>query len=49
MGENHFTPLPTALYGVVLLTCAIAYTILQSAIIRMQGADSKLAKAVVGD
>ncbi|MGV9013973.1 MAG: TMEM175 family protein, partial [Flavobacteriales bacterium] len=49
MGENHFTPLPTALYGIVLLMSGIAYTILQSAIIRMQGADSKLAKAVGGD
>ena len=25
MGENHFAPLPTALYGVVLLMAAIAY------------------------
>ena len=28
MGENHFAPMPVALYGVVLLMCAIAYTIL---------------------
>ena len=28
MGENHFAPLPTALYGVVLLMAAIAYYIL---------------------
>jgi uncharacterized membrane protein len=26
MGENHFTPLPTALYGAVLLLAAIAYS-----------------------
>ena len=32
MGENHFAPLPTALYGVVLLMPAIAWTILQSAV-----------------
>src|SRR5687767_11513148 len=34
MGENHFTSLPTAIYGVVLLAAAIAYFILQTAIIR---------------
>src|SRR5574341_2451589 len=33
MGENHFAALPTALYGVVLLLAAIAYLILQNAII----------------
>jgi uncharacterized membrane protein len=49
MGENHFTPLPTALYGVVLLAAAIAYTILQSRIIAVEGNDSPLAKAVGAD
>jgi TMEM175 potassium channel family protein len=34
MGENHFTAVPTALYGVVLLMAAIAYYLLQQAIIR---------------
>jgi uncharacterized membrane protein len=34
MGENHFTPVPTALYGVVLLMAAIAYFVLQQSIIR---------------
>src|SRR6266404_902991 len=42
MGENHAAPLPTALYGAVLLLSAIAYTILQSAIIAAQGPESKL-------
>ena len=37
MGENHFAPLPTAVYGVVLLMAAIAYYILQRAIMRRQG------------
>ena len=37
MGENHFAPLPTAVYGVVLLLAAIAYTILQRAIISRAG------------
>lgn len=31
-GENHFTSLPTAIYGVALLMPAIAWFILQRAI-----------------
>src|SRR5687768_10114355 len=37
MGENHFTAFPTAVYGVVLLASAIAYTILQNRIIAHHG------------
>jgi uncharacterized membrane protein len=33
MGENHFAPLPTMLYGVVLLLASIAYWMLQSRIL----------------
>jgi uncharacterized membrane protein len=46
MGENHFAAAPTALYGVVLLMAAIAYYLLQQTIIRAQGHDSILKKAV---
>jgi len=49
MGENHFETLPVALYGIVLLMCAIAYFILQSIIIREQGENSLLKKAVGAD
>jgi uncharacterized membrane protein len=49
MGENGFAPAPTALYGAVLLSAAIAYWILQRAIIAGQGDDSLLAKAVGRD
>ena len=49
MGENHFTALPTALYGAVLLLAAIAYYLLQQAIIRAQGPDSILKKAIGRD
>ena len=49
MGENHAAPLPTALYGVVLLMAAIAYTILQTTIIAHEGRSSKLREAVGGD
>jgi len=48
MGE-HFAPLPVAIYGIVLLAAAIAYTILQTVIISHQGPHSKLARAVRGD
>ena len=49
MGENHFTTVPTALYGVVLLMAAIAYYVLQQAIIRSQGQGSILKKAIGRD
>jgi uncharacterized membrane protein len=49
MGENHFSALPTAVYGVVLLLAAIAYYLLQLTIIRSQGPDSILKKAVGRD
>ena len=34
MGENYFAALPVALYGVVLLMCAVAYYILERTLIR---------------
>jgi uncharacterized membrane protein len=49
MGENHFTVAPTVLYGVVLLMAAIAYYLLQQTIIRAQGEESLLKKAVGSD
>ena len=49
MGENHFAPLPSAVYGAVLLLAAVAYTILQRAIIAEQGPGSRLAAAVGRD
>lgn len=50
MGENHFAPLPTAIYGVVLFCSAIAYTILQTTIVRHHGGDNELlARAIGGD
>jgi uncharacterized membrane protein len=48
-GENHFAVAPTVLYGVVLFMAAIAYYLLQQAIIRAQGEDSILKQAVGGD
>jgi hypothetical protein len=49
MGENHFTALPTALYGAVLLMAAIAYYLLERTIIRAQGPESILQQAVGRD
>ena len=49
MGENHLAPTPTAAYGVVLLMAAIAYYILQCAIIAHQGPNSLLASALGRD
>src|ERR1051326_3852823 len=49
MGENHFAALPTAIYGVVMLMAAIAWTILQATIIRHDGPHSKLKQAVGSD
>jgi uncharacterized membrane protein len=49
MGENHFTPVPTALYGGVLLLAAIAYNILQSTIVCQHGRQSQLAIALGRD
>jgi uncharacterized membrane protein len=49
MGENHFAPLPTAVYGSVLLMSGIAYTILSNAIIAEHGPDSLLARALGRD
>jgi uncharacterized membrane protein len=49
MGENHFAPVPTAVYGAVLLMAAIAYWLLQQVIIKAQGPGSVLKQAVGGD
>ena len=49
MGENHFAPVPMAAYGAVMLLAAAAYWILQRTIIRSQGSDSLLARAVGRD
>jgi uncharacterized membrane protein len=49
MGENHFAPAPSALYGVVLLMAAIAYWVLQQTIIASEGPNSVLKRAVGKD
>ena len=49
MGENFLAPLPTAVYGVSLLMPAIAYQLLQRAIVHQQGKHSVLASALGND
>jgi uncharacterized membrane protein len=49
MGENHFAPMPSAVYGAVLLLAAIAYWILQKAIIVTDGEGSVLRRAIGRD
>jgi uncharacterized membrane protein len=49
MGENHAAPVPTATYGFVLLMAAIAYYVLQRAIVGLEGRDSVLSKALGTD
>lgn len=48
-GESGFSQWPVIAYAVVLLGAALAYFLLQTVIIRSQGSDSRLARAVGGD
>ncbi|HEY4590463.1 MAG TPA: TMEM175 family protein [Thermoanaerobaculia bacterium] len=49
MDENHFAAIPVALYGVDMLLCAIAFTILARVLVAHHGKDSTLAKAIGSD
>ncbi len=49
MADNHFSKAPVALYGFMLLMCAIAYTILVQVLLHHLGRDSVLAKALGND
>jgi uncharacterized membrane protein len=49
LGESHGATWPTVLYGAVLFMASLAYLVLQTAIIKHQGDESVLAKAVGRD
>ena len=49
MDTTHFASIPVALYGVVLLMAAVAYWLLQQLIIRTQGRESLLRRAIGRD
>jgi len=48
-GENNFAAFPMMMYGVILFCNAISYYILQTIIVKHQGKDSTLAKALGSD
>jgi uncharacterized membrane protein len=48
-GENHFAPLPTAMYGAVLLLASVAWLILQATIIRGEPANTRVRAALGRD
>jgi uncharacterized membrane protein len=49
MGQNPFTPVPMALYGINLLACAVAYTVLQTSLVAHHGRESAFAAALGND
>jgi uncharacterized membrane protein len=49
MGENHFAPFPTAIYGVDLVMCAVAYVILGLTLRRLHGHETAFARALGRD
>ena len=49
VGENHFAPLPTSLYGAVCLMAGVAYYFLVRTILAHHGRDSRVAKALGRD
>jgi uncharacterized membrane protein len=49
IGENHFAAVPVSLYGGLLIMAAIAYTILMTLLVRHEGPDSALARAMGRD
>jgi uncharacterized membrane protein len=49
MDETEFAALPTASYGFVLVMASIGYLLLERMLIAINGADSRLARAVGSD
>ncbi len=49
MGENHFTTWPVLFYGIDLLACGFAYSIMTLVAVRTHGPDSEIARAIGRD
>ena len=49
MGENHFGAMPSAAYGAVLMMAALSWFVLQTLIVRAQGAGGVLKRAIGAD
>jgi uncharacterized membrane protein len=48
MGENQFAAVPVAAYGFILLMCAVAFTLLVTALIAHEGRDSSTIANAIG-
>ena len=49
LGENHLASVPSAVYGTVMFAAAVAYRLLQTALIATDGPSSKLRRAIGRD
>lgn len=49
MGETNFARVPVAIYGVVLICCALAYSVVVRTLLRHHDRDSELARAIGND
>lgn len=49
MGENHFAPLPVAVYGGVMIMSALAWALLQRSLVRIPSNRTALAEALGRD
>ena len=49
MGENSFTTIPVALYGVVLFMAGVAYYLLAHCLTGLHGKDSEFTQALGSD
>lgn len=49
MGQNHFTEIPVALYGIVLLMASVAWYILGQRVVKNEGNESRVGKAYQKD
>ena len=49
LGDHPFAPVPTAVYGAMLLLAALAYYVLQGAILALAGPKSELARSLGRD
>jgi uncharacterized membrane protein len=49
MDENHFRPIPVAIYGVILMCTGLSFVLLTRSLIAQHGLDSELARSIRGD
>ncbi len=49
MGENHYTAVPTAIYGLILLMASIGYWVLVQVLLKNEGKNSMISNAIGND